>query len=258
MEDFMEIFGCAATSDVDRAGERVLLDGMDIADIKLFNDEHASERMFEILGNISQAVKIYTEKECADEYQLKCWKLLKRPFLYVRGSIADEQGHPNAQAAAALIKFGQQNPDFKVGLSVEGMTLERRGTDLVRTKVRNVSLTVKPANPHTFIFPVIDLAKSHAPAVLPEQYRDVEGRKQFRSLPDDKTMILAKSGFLQELKELLKSDAQTVEGAAVIKCWNCGTGKVFMKSRLPNRCGACGEGFTMKDIYSARCSKPFF
>lgn len=229
---------------------------MDISSIRLLNDEHASDTMFQILGHITQAKKIVSVKDCEDEYQVRCWKALNRPFLYIRGKIADEEGHPNATAAASLIKYGLQNPDFKVGLSVEGSTLERKGSDLTKTKVKNVSLTVKPANPHTFILPVNDLAKSFDKVELPEQYRNVEGRKQFRSVPDTEKILLAKSVFLKELKELAKSDSATMDSAAVIKCWNCGQSKLFMKSRLPNRCIACGEAFSMSDIFKARNSKP--
>lgn len=252
----MEIFGCAGTEDVDRVGERVMLDGMDISNIRLFNDEHESNTMFQILGHISEAKKICSEKDIEDDYQRKCWEKLHRPFLYVRGNLADDDGHPNAQAAASLIKFGMQNPDFKVGLSVEGSTVERKGSDLTKTKVKNVSLTVKPANPNTFIMPVNDLAKSAEPITLPEQYRNAVGRKQFRNLPSAEERLLAKSNFLQELKELSKSDSESQNSAVVVKCWNCGENKLFMKMRLPNRCLACGEAFSMSDLFKAKNSKP--
>lgn len=252
----MEIFGCAGTEDIDKVGESVKLHGMDISDIRLFNDEHESDTMFQILGNISQAKKIFSEKDIEDEFQRKAWNKIKRPFLYVRGKIADEEGHPNAIAAASLIKFAMQNPEFKIGLSVEGSTLERRGKDLLKTKVKNVSLTVKPANPNTFIMPVHDLAKSHDLISLPEKYKNAQGRKQFRNIPSEKERLLAKSEFLQDLKTLLKSDQEIRDGAVSVKCWNCGESKLFMKSRLPNRCSACAESFSMNDIFKALKKEP--
>lgn len=253
----MEIYGCAGTEDVDRVGERVLIDGMDISSIRLFNDEHESSTMFQILGNIDEAKKIMSEKDISDEYQEKCWKRVGgRPFLYVRGRLADDDGHPNAQAAASLIKFGAQNSDFKVGLSVEGSTVDKKGKDLVKTKVNNVSLTVKPANPNTFILPLNDLAKSDAQIALPEKYKNVEGRKQFRNLPDVDNRMLAKSQFIEELSSLMKSDKETQNSAVVVNCWNCGEHKLFMKMRLPNRCLACGEAFSMSDLFRATQSEP--
>jgi uncharacterized protein (DUF983 family) len=67
---------------------------------------------------------------------------------------------------------------------------------------------------------------------------------------------LAKSELLKELTNLAKSENEPeIFGATVMKCWNCGEGKMFLKSRLPNRCSACNERFTMSDIYKARCQK---
>jgi ribosomal protein S27E len=252
----MEIFGCAGTEDIDKVGESVKLDGMDISEIHLFNDEHESDTMFQVLGKITEAKKIYSEKDIKDEFQKKAWDRMKRPFLYVRGKIADEEGHPNAAAAASLIRFAVKNPDFRIGLSVEGSTLERRGNDLVKTKVKNVALTVKPANPHTFILPVSDLMKSYESVALPEKYKEVEGRRQFRNIPDETQRLLAKSEFLEGLKELIKSPEEVRSGAVSMKCWNCGESKLFMKSRLPNRCTACSEAFTMNDIFKALKKDP--
>lgn len=252
----MEIFGCAGTEDIDRVGESVKLDGMDISEVRLFNDEHESETMFQILGSITEAKKIYSEKDVADEYQKKAWSKIKRPFLYVRGKIADDSGHPNAAAAASLIRFALQNPEFKIGLSVEGSTLERKGSNLTKTKVKNVSLTVKPANPNTFILPINDLTKSHEPVALPEKYREVSGRKQFRNLPSEEQRLLAKSEFLADLNKLIKATEEIRNGAVSVKCWNCGESKMFMKSRLPNRCTACSEPFTMNDLFSAIKKEP--
>jgi len=254
----MEIYGIASTEDVDRTGERVHLKGMDVADIRLWVDEHQSDTMFQILGKISQCTKIFSIKDCVDEYQLKCWNLVKRPYLYVRGALANDEGHPNAAAAAALIQFSVKNPDFAVGFSIEGSTIHREGPELIQTKVKNVALTVRPANPHTCIFPIMDLAKSFTTPELPECYKGVEGRKQFRNIPTVEQKILAKSEFIKDIKDLAKSDAETMDSAAVIKCWNCGQNKLFMKSRLPNRCSACSEAFTMSDIFKARSSKSIF
>lgn len=251
----MLIYGIAATETKDRTGESIDLNGMDISDIRLLNDEHSSDRFFEILGYIDQAKKITSEKDCEDEFQLKCWNSLKKPFLYIAGKLMDD--HPNAQSAAALIKYSMQNPNYPVGLSVEGATLERQGQKLLKTKVKNVSLTIKPANPECRIFAKTDLTKSFDKVDLPEKYKNVsESRRQFRELPSKQMRLLAKSALLADLVTLAKSnDELEISGATIMKCWNCGEGKTFLKSRLPNRCMACSERFTMSDIYKALCSK---
>lgn len=251
----MLIYGIAATETKDRTGESIDLNGMDVSDIRLLNDEHSSDRFFEILGYIDQAKKIFSDKDCQDEYQRKCWNLIKKPFLYIAGKLMDD--HPNAQSAAALIKYSIQNPNYPVGLSVEGMTVERQGNKLLKTKVKNVSLTIKPANPECKIFAKTDLTKNFEKIDLPEKYKNVhDSRKQFRELPSKQKRLLAKSELLKELTELAKSNNEPeIFGATVMKCWNCGEGKMFMKSRLPNRCSACNERFTMSDIYKAMCQK---
>lgn len=251
----MLIYGIAATETKDRTGESIDLNGMDISDIRLLNDEHSSDRFFEILGYIDQSKKIYSQKDCEDEFQLKCWNSLKKPFLFIAGKLMDD--HPNAQSAAALIKYSIQNPHYPVGLSVEGSTLEREGQKLLKTKVKNVSLTIKPANPECRIFAKTDLTKSFGQVDLPEKYKDIkESRRQFRELPSKEMRLLAKSALLADLVKLAKSDNEPeIFGATIMKCWNCGEGKTFLKSRLPNRCIACNERFTMSDIYKALCSK---
>lgn len=251
----MLIYGIAATETKDRTGESIDLNGMDISDIRLLNDEHSSDRFFEILGYIDSSKKIFSEKDCDDEYQLKCWNSIKKPFLFIAGKLMDE--HPNAQSAISLIKYSAQNPNYPVGLSVEGSTLERQGSKLLKTKVKNVSLTIKPANPECKIFAKTDLTKSFDKISLPEKYKNIkESRKQFREMPSKEKRLLAKSSMLQDLVNLAKSNSEPeILGATVMKCWNCGEGKTFLKSRLPNRCIACNERFTMSDIYKALCSK---
>jgi hypothetical protein len=247
----MRIYGIGATESVDRTGEVVKLDGMDISEVSLWNDEHNSRSFFQILGHVQESKKIYKPEECTDEYQRKCWDTVKKPFLYVAGEIMDD--HPNAAAAAALVRYGTVHPEYPVGLSVEGMTLDRSGSVLTKTKVKNVSLTVKPANPDCRVFAQVDLTKSFSgPVSLPEQYKGAENRKSFRNIPSEEQRILSKSVLLAQTKELLKTEGMDTSGVTLLKCWNCGEGKIFVKSRLPNRCVACSEAFTMSDIFKAR------
>lgn len=249
------IYGIAATDATDRTGERLNIAGADISDLRIFNDEHKSSNFFSILGDITRAKKILKEEECEDEKQLKCWNLVKRPLIYVEGNIIDD-GHPNAEAATALIKYSLTHPNFPVGLSVEGATIARNGNNLDRSKIIAASLTIKPCNTQTRIFPVNNLMKSWEVFEIPEIYKNTFGRKQFRELPSEEMRLLNKSILIKEVNTLIKSGNPSDEGATIMRCWNCGEARLLMKSRLPNRCIACHEGFSMRDIFRAKVSEP--
>jgi hypothetical protein len=242
------IYGIAGTEAPDKTGEMLSVNGSDISDMKILNDEH-SHGMWSTLGSISLAKKILQETDCDDKYQYKCWKRVQKPFIYIYGNLADN-GHPNAAAAQSLIKFAAQNPDFKIGLSVEGATLKRDGQKLLNTKIIGASLTVKPCNSECVIFPVNDLMKSDGTIKLPDVYKNVENRRSFREMPSEEMRMRAKAELLTKSINLFKED-KLFDDAAMMKCWNCGEAKLFMKARLPNRCTACNEAFSMQDIYQA-------
>lgn len=244
------VYGIVGTETTDRVGESLSIQGADISNLKVLNDEHG-HNAFDTLGEVKEVKKIWRPEDCTDSFQQKCWEFVKKPFIYMFGYLVGDN-HPNAAAAKELIRYSSNNPEFPIGLSVQGSTLERDGQRLVKTKIVAASLTVKPCNPECRIFAVDNLAKSNAE--LPEQYRNVEGRKSFRNLPDANQRLLHKSMFIKELNTLLKSDP-SMTGATVMKCWGCGEAELFMKSRLPNKCRCCGESFSMKDIYEARNSK---
>jgi len=251
-----DIYGILATETPDRVGEVLSIDGADISDLRFINDEHKSDRCFDILGQVKKAKKIYKSQDCEDQFEIKCWNRVKKPFIYIYGSLATPE-HPNASAAEGLIKYSAQNPGFPVGFSVEGATVERKDKLLSKTKVIAASLTVKPCNTECIVFPAIDLTKSFEIKKLPEHYKDsIAGRKHFYNLPSQEQRLLAKSELLSDLKDLLKS-GEPIDQATVVKCWNCGEAKLFMKSRLPNRCTACSERFSMLDLYRARTADPF-
>jgi hypothetical protein len=242
------IWGIAGTENVDRVGEKLLVGGADISDLRIINDEHKTNNCFSILGQVTMAKKILQEKDCMDEFELKAWRQVQKPLIFVRGNLVGGE-HPNSAAAEALVKYGAQNPDFPIGFSVEGATLDRQGNLLKKTKVVAVSLTIKPCNPECRVYPAVNLTKSWDPISLPTEYMGHEGRRAFRNVPTDEQRLLAKSQYLKEARELLKSG--NLDGAAIMKCWNCGEGKLFMKMRLPNRCTACNEAFSMMDIFRA-------
>lgn len=242
------IWGIAGTEDVDRVGEQLSVTGADISELKIINDEHKTNNCFSILGQVTLSKKLMKEQDCQDEFELKAWRMVQKPLIFVRGNLVGGE-HPNANAAQALVKYGAQNPDFPIGFSVEGATIDRQGNLLKKTKVVAVSLTIKPCNPKCRVFPAINLTKSWDPIPFPEEYKGYEGRRSFRNLPSEEQKLLNKSMFLHDVASLFKSG--NLDGAAIMKCWNCGESKLFMKMRLPNKCNCCGEAFSMSDIFHA-------
>jgi hypothetical protein len=253
----MKIFGIATAQVPDRVQEVVDLNGVNVVGNPYINDEHGSiSRMFNVLGTITDYKKIFSQKDCADEKQLKCWKHCKVPFLYVEGEVFDEQEHPNAKAAAALVKYKAQHPDFRLGFSVEGGIGDRNGKNLLKTQVRGVSLTVNPMNPICQVWADGGLAKSFSaqPIELPDLYKSLIGKtpecRSIRKVPDLNRLVKAKIDFLEHVSDLKKS-SPNIADARVIKCWNCGCQKVYIAPHMPNICNACDEPFTMDDVYQA-------
>lgn len=248
----MRIYGIASAEKPDRVGETALIDGMHIEPNAYINDEHgATSKMFNVLGHIVKSKKIFDIKECANEREKKCWNLAKAPFLYVEGALADEEEHPNAQAASSLVKYSAKHAEFNLGFSVEGGIDERKGNILTKTEVRGVSLTINPCNPLCRVFAMDDLAKSLTGDIrLPDKYKTTAlSKRSFRKIPDEASLCKAKISFIKEVASLHKSG--DIHKASVIKCWGCGSQKVYVTPRLPNACIACGEKFSMKDINKA-------
>lgn len=254
----MKVYGIASAEIPDKVNETAVLKGMDIAPVPYINDEHGdAARMFNVLGSIQTHKKIYSASDCANEREKRCWNHAKVPFLYVEGSLADEEEHPNAQAASALIKYAAQTPGFNLGFSVEGSVMEKEGDKLTKTAVRGVSLTISPCNPLCKVFSMDDLAKSYYPVVLPEKYQHLVSsgkvRSSFVRTPDLNVLLKSKLDFVSEVSVLLKSNQ--LNRARLLKCWNCGCQKVYIAPKVPNNCVACGEAFSMKDLSTALLSK---
>jgi len=149
------IDGIAATEDRDSQNEILMLDGADIADMTkrgYFNDNHGSG-FVNTLGRITGAKKIFKEADATDDRQKAYWKQVKRPFLYVKGYLFDEEDHPNAKAVAAIMReFHKMGTPLDVQMSVEGKVKDRDRLDptiLKESAIRNVALTLVPANSNT-------------------------------------------------------------------------------------------------------------
>lgn len=255
----LKIYGIGATEAIDNVGERVILDGLDISKLRGLKDEHPEqENFFHLVGAITYAKKIKSEKDCENEYQRRCWNYVKAPFLYAEGELADDENHPNAQSAAAMIKFTQR-PDIplKMGFSIDGGILERRdengrpsenGKILSRTIATNLSLTVKPCNPQCRVWMFNDLTKSDMAMPPPARYwKELQKPEKTSSIIEDLNFKL-----YLKLESLKKSLKDYFEAFTSIKCIKCGYAIRFFKSGdIPNGCQLCGAHFSLSSIWKA-------
>jgi hypothetical protein len=147
----MLIDGISASSHLDSSGEVLNIAGHDISDLEtgkgVINFEHNNDDPEDILGAIVYAKKIFKVEDCEDDRQRKYWELCRMPMVYIKAELFDEEGHPGAVAAAALIRYyAKRNEKLLVGFSVEGNTLHRDGNVLERSVGKKVALTLRPCN----------------------------------------------------------------------------------------------------------------
>lgn len=245
-------YGIAAAQNQDNSGETILIEGMDTSKLRGICDEHGSDA-WSIIGAIDYHEKIYSEKDCKDDHQRRCWNHAKVPFLFIRGEFADDQGHPNAVSAATLTKFtsSRSDLDLRPGFSIEGGIAERSGPDdkiLSKTVATMAAWTIKPCNPRCGLFLENDLAKSDTPPP-PEYYEALkksQATSSFRQLPKEFFLLM-------HLDTLKKSAKAFVDGLTSMKCHRCGNGIRFFKSSsdCPNRCPHCNSAFSASQIWSA-------
>lgn len=253
------IYGIAASESPDNTTEVFKVSGCDDSNLRWFNDEH-SESTSMNLGYITSHKKVFSERDCEDPKQLKCWNLVRVPFIYVEGQLFDDQDHPFAQAAASIIRFAAQNPEYRVpiGLSVEGGIVDRRnaqglpdkeGKILAQTVATKATITVKPCNPTCHVFLENDLLKSLArvppPINLDEILAAPGAKTSFRDMRLVKAFVLA--------NHLKKSIRDYLSGMTALRCVRCGQSHRFFKDtkNLPNHCEKCGAAFSLKDIWQA-------
>jgi hypothetical protein len=157
----LEIDMIAGSQLRDTQGEMLSVEGADISDLQngngRLNDNHG-KGFFNSIGRITSAKKIFKAEDCADDRQKYYWEKVKAPFVYCRGYLYDDQDHPNARAAAAILR-NAHNSDapLKIKASVEGGVISRGVKDeslLARTKIHSVALTFTPANTATLVEPI--------------------------------------------------------------------------------------------------------
>lgn len=258
------VYGIAAAENTDNIGELIKIEGLDISHLRVIKDEHPEQdSFFHIIGGIKFATKIFSDKDCKNDKQKRCWNFAQVPFVYIEGELADNQGHPNADAAAAIIKFSQREEiPLNVGFSIDGNIVERRdragnitedkkeGKILSRTFGVAASMTVKPCNPKCRMFLEGDLTKSIACAPIPKVVLDAIQRQNssssFRDINSNGINILLK------ISKLKKSLEDYLSALTSVRCNKCGHALRFLKSgNVPNGCGKCGSPYSISQLWKA-------
>jgi len=145
----------------DTQGEVLSVEGADISELEAgrgrLNDNHG-KGFFNSIGRVTGAKKIFKKEDCENERQEYYWDKVKAPFIYVKGYLYDEEDHPNARAAAAILRnIHKTDTPLQLKASVEGGVVARGLTDpslLARTKIHSVALTFTPANNNTLVEPL--------------------------------------------------------------------------------------------------------
>lgn len=157
----LEIDMIAGSQIKDTQGEILSVEGADISELEAgrgrLNDNHG-KGFFNSIGRVTGAKKIFKKEDCDNERQEYYWDKVKAPFIYVKGYLYSEEDHPNAKAAAAILRnIHKTDTPLQLKASVEGGVIARGLSDpnlLARTKIHSVALTFTPANNNTLVEPL--------------------------------------------------------------------------------------------------------
>ena len=143
------IAGIAASSAWDTAGESIDIHGMDISSLEgaVLNFEHNSAKSSDYVGKVLKAKKIFSEKDCSNEIELKYWNKCQIPFLFCLGVLFNEY-QPAAKEIAAIFEFDANNPGLPptLGFSIEGAKQEKANGVITHSIARKLTITAQPAN----------------------------------------------------------------------------------------------------------------
>ena len=156
----LEIDMIAGSQIRDTQGEMLSVEGADISDLIAgrgrLNDNHG-KGFFNAIGRVTGAKKIFKAEDCGSDRETYYWEKVKSPFIYVKGVLYDDDDHPNARAAAAILRnIHKSDCPLRLKVSVEGGVVARGIGDenlLARTKIHSVALTFTPANQNTLVEP---------------------------------------------------------------------------------------------------------
>lgn len=273
----MLIDGIAATDAIDSQGERLSIEGADISALEnglgRINDNHGKQFSHSI-GRVITAKKIFKAEDCEDDRQRMYWERVKRPYIYAKAELYDDADHPNAKAAAAIMRhLSKGNSPLAVKMSVEGAVLARKdGGTLDRTKVHSIALTFTPANKQTLAMPISfeksDVAEVNWESLLKsvtvhdDAPAFIETDFVAQRLIDVTNKVITICNKVAELKKALsvgygglvpasqKVGGSVLEMPSVDKlyasCASCGKKQIVRKNQTS--CDHCGQGWTMEKI----------
>lgn len=270
------IDGIVASELRDSQGETLSIQGADISELEAgrgyWNSDHRNA-FPDVIGRITKAKKIFSEKDCDDDRQRYFWNKVKSPLIYASGYVFDKDGeHRAAQAVSAILRNQMRSDSpLKLKASVEGGVLERSKEDsrnLKRTKITKIALTFSPANSGTLI-ETPQLAKSHSPAQIKKDFDLIKEYvpfmqtevPSFRELPEysiranvEKINSLTKAltaGFGggsptnstggQVLQTESLDTAPHSTSFKYIDCPECGKEQPYLKYQV--KCRDCGKSF---------------
>lgn len=212
----LEIDACAGSQLRDTQGEMLSVEGADISDLQAgkgrWNDNHG-KGFFNSIGRITGAKKIFKAEDCDNDRQRYYWDKVKAPYIYVKGYLYSDEDHPNAKAAAAILRnIHKADTPLKLKASVEGGVLARGMADsslLARTKIHSVALTFTPANNATLVEPT-SMEKSMDEAEDMELMKSVMHLAEtnipsFRHIARDASAGKVRAN-LERIVELMKGD----------------------------------------------------
>lgn len=145
----MYLDGILTAPHIDTSGEILEIDGVDLTDFyegkAVINFEHQNKLAEDIIGSFVYCKKIMKKDDCENDRQKMFFDMAKGPYVYVIGELFDDQGHPGAIAAAAMVRyFAKRKEKMFIGWSIEGSTLERDGNNLKRAVARRAAFTLRP------------------------------------------------------------------------------------------------------------------
>jgi ribosomal protein L37E len=156
----LEIDMIAGSQLRDTQGEMLSVEGADISELQAgrgrLNDNHG-KGFFNAIGRITGAKKVFKAEDATTDREKYYWEKVKAPFIFVKGYLYDDEDHPNARAAAAILRnIHKADTPLQLKASVEGGVVARGISDpslLARTKIHSVALTFTPANNNTLVEP---------------------------------------------------------------------------------------------------------
>lgn len=278
----LKIDGIIGSQLRDSQGEMLSVDGADIDALTSgngrINDNHG-KGFFNSVGRVTQAKKIYSEDDCDNERHKYFWEKVKSPFIYMAGKLYDDEDHPNARAAAAILRnIHKEDSPLQLKASVEGGILKRGEKDktlLAQTKIHSVALTFTPANKATLIEPV-SLSKSSAPedeALIKSvmhlarenvpNFIDISNALKMQGIEEKVLKIHDLSKALTAGYGGAGSPSSKIQGAVLqtevlpngrkdfkrLTCDDCGFDQIMAKNQL--RCRKCGISFSFEKAYAA-------